>query len=85
MIRYFWKVLIDEAANTGVAFLGVNNIYYKEDVELLKICQERDHPIMDNIFYPNDVERGVTFACAVPDAAAVIPEIPDFGDIGFLS
>lgn len=78
---------MDTANSLGVAFVGVNNPYLPaEDLEVAKICPPLDnHPIMENIFYPDDISRGVLFACLVSDAAAVIPEIPELGDLGLLS
>ena len=78
--KFNWKVVVDHQKNAGIAFIAVNNPHITEDeIEDYKICANPiyDHPIMDGIYSPNDIESGVIYACEVGDAASVIPEIPD--------
>ena len=78
--KFNWKVVVDSEKNTGIALIGVNNPHItEEEIENYKICSNPiyDHPIMDGIASPNDIESGVVYACEVGDAASVIPEIPD--------
>ena len=51
-----------------------------------RVCNDplSSHPILDNIFYPDDIERGVMYACQVADLADAFEEVPDFGDLGLL-
>eukprot|EP00095_Tigriopus_kingsejongensis_P008765 maker-scaffold151_size306168-snap-gene-0.6 protein:Tk08765 transcript:maker-scaffold151_size306168-snap-gene-0.6-mRNA-1 annotation:"duplex-specific nuclease" len=84
--KYYWKVLHDSASSSGVAFIGVNNPYITEDeIEALKICTPLEsHPILDDIFYPNDIELGILFACQVNDVDKIFEEIPDLGELSLL-
>merc|ERR1711936_1183656 len=79
--RYFglyWKMVVDESENLGVVLIGVNNPHLREEeVGQYRICQAIDnHPLLANVYYPDDIRRGIMFACSVEDARAVIPEIP---------
>ena len=31
---------------------------------------------LDNVYHPDNIQRGVMYACTVPDARKIIPEIP---------
>ena len=87
--RYYWKVLHDENADEGVAFIGLNNPHLDPslvDSADVKICPTIDnHLAMAVINDPDDVIAGVTYACTVEDAATMIPEIPDLGSLGLLN
>lgn len=85
--RYYWKVLYDSDAKTGVAFIGVNNPHIgTSEIENFKICTPLpSHPIMDSISKPNDIKNGVTFACTVDDLRAQFEEVPDFEVVGLLT
>jgi hypothetical protein len=71
---------VDPAAKAGVAIVAVNNPYLDEDlVESYKICSDPidNHPLMENVYYPDNIENGIMFACEISDAAKEIKEIPD--------
>ena len=80
---------MDTQKSAGIAFIAVNNPHITEDeIESYKICSNPiyDHPIMDSIYSPDDIESGVIYACEVGDAASIIPEIPDeLADLDLLS
>ena len=62
--RFYWKVVYDPVANQGVAVVGVNNIHLKELPSDYAICPGiSNHPILDNVFYPNELARGAIWAC----------------------
>ena len=71
-------MVVDESENLGVVLIGVNNPHLaEEEVDQYRICQALDHhPLLDNVYHPQDIRRGVVYACSVPDARKVISEIP---------
>jgi len=76
--RYFWKVLHDPMANSGVALVGLNNPHSKEvDPALLPCPALASHPLVDTVDLPQDVVRGYVWACRVEDLAANVPEVPE--------
>ena len=77
--RYYWKMIIDESLNLGVVIIGVNNPFLSESEgeDYKKLCPSiPDHPLFDNIYYPDDIEKGIMYACSVADAQKSIHEIP---------
>lgn len=85
--RYYWKVLHDPETKTGVAFIGINNPYLtEEEVEILTPCPTiANHPVLDGIFHPESIEKGVLFACQVNDIDKIFQEIPVLGDLELLT
>ncbi len=80
MPRFFWKVVVEPAAGAGVALVGVNNPYVEpEMVDLYRVCSSTvdDHPLLENVYYPDDIERGIVYACEIAVAREVIKEIPE--------
>ena len=74
---YYWKVVVDEGANTGMAFIGVNNVHITSgDISRFTICTTQSHTIINGISNVNDIAKGVVYACLVDDAMDAIPEIP---------
>ncbi|TRY70030.1 hypothetical protein TCAL_15017 [Tigriopus californicus] len=84
--QYYWKVLHDPETKTGVAFIGINNPYLtEEEIEVLKPCPTIDnHPVLDGIFHPESIEKGVLFVCQVNDIDQIFQEIPVLGDLELL-
>ena len=76
--KFYWKVIVDTEKDAGVALIGVNNPHITEDeIDDYKICSPlKDHPIMEGIPEPDNISKGVIYACEVGDAADVIEEIP---------
>jgi hypothetical protein len=78
-------VLHDPVTKKGVAFIGVNNPHISEaEIAEYKVCETLEHAAMDEVFYPDDIERGVTFACHVNDIDKIFEEIPLLGDLELL-
>ena len=78
--KFNWRVIVDPEKNAGIAFVAVNNPHITEgEIDSYKICTNPiyNHPIMEGIPSPDNIESGVIYACEVGDAARVIPEIPD--------
>jgi len=75
--RFYWKIIIDPAAGSGVAIVGVNNPHLKSIPDEYKICEPiPNHPLLDNVYYPEDIVKGYMWACRVEDLTAVVPEAP---------
>ena len=77
---------MDTVAGTGIALIGVNNPHIDSaDIDLYKVCTTIDNnEFLAEVNNPDDTYRGVVYACAVEDAAAVFEEIPDLGPLGIL-
>ena len=71
-------MVIDESEALGVVLIGVNNPHLKEnEIESYRLCpQITDHPLLNNVYHPDNIQQGVVYACSVADAQKVIPEIP---------
>jgi len=76
--RFYWKMLVDESQELGVVVIGVNNPHLLEsETESYRLCPKiNDHPLLDNVYHPDDIVKGIIYACSVADAQKVIPEIP---------
>ena len=62
--RFYWKIIIDPAAGSGVAIVGVNNPHLKSIPDEYKICDPvPNHPLLENIYYPEDIVKGYMWAC----------------------
>ena len=63
-LRFYWKIVIDPAAGSGVAIVGVNNPHLKTIPDEYKICEPiPNHPLLENIYYPEDIVKGYMWAC----------------------
>ncbi len=72
-------MVVDPDENLGVVLIGVNNPHLQDsDLESYRICQEEivDHPLLANVYDPDDIRKGIMVACSVAHAQKVIPEIP---------
>ena len=79
-------MVVDEAANSGVALVGVNNPHLSSgDISAHKVCSEiSNHPMLSHVSNPNDIKKGIIYACRVEDVQAVFEEVPDLGSLGLL-
>lgn len=70
-------MVVDPLENLGVVIIGVNNPHLQE-VESYRLCSEEidDHPLLANVYHPNDIRKGIIYACEVAQAQKVIQEIP---------
>ena len=72
-------MVVDEMENLGVVVIGVNNPHLEDfETESYHLCPEISprHPLLANVYHPDDVEKGIIYACSVADAQKAIPEIP---------
>ena len=80
LARFYWKMVVDESAQLGVVVIGVNNPHLQEAEveEQYKLCQSPlvHHPLLAGIHHPNDILKGIMYACTVDEARKFIPEIP---------
>lgn len=74
-------MVVDESQGLGVVVIGVNNPHLQQvETEAYHICladEIPNHPLLDNVYDPHDVQKGIIYACSVAAARAVIPEIPN--------
>jgi hypothetical protein len=83
--RFYWKIAYDPVANAGVAVVGVNNPHLAAIPADYRICAPlSDHPLMEGVKEPENIERGVSWACAVEDLARAAPEVPEFPPMDIL-
>ena len=71
-------MVVDESQGLGVVIIGVNNPHLLDsETESYRLCPEiKDHPLLENIYHPDNIIKGIMYACSVDDAQKVIPEIP---------
>jgi hypothetical protein len=83
--RFYWKIAYDPVNNAGVAVIGVNNPHLAAIPEDYRICPPLvDHPLMGGVQQPENIVRGVSWACAVGELAKAAPEVPDFPPMDIL-
>lgn len=76
--KFYWKIVFDPDQGAGVAVIGVNNIHLKNLPSDYILCPPiPEHPILENVYYPDSLSRGVIWACRVEDLAAAVPNVPD--------
>jgi len=76
--KFYWKIVFDPDQGAGVAVIGVNNIHLKSLPSDYILCPPiPDHPILENVFYPDNLSRGVIWACRVEDLATAVPNVPE--------
>jgi hypothetical protein len=86
VFRYYWKVIYDPVTKLGVALIGVNDPHMQQsEVASVKICDPIDHSFVQGLSQPDDIYKGVIFACTVEDAKKTITEIPDLEIVGVLA
>ncbi len=81
-------MLYDQSDETAIAIVGVNNPHLSEE-EIdsdYRVCQDEitDHPIFLEIDDPDDISKGVVYACFYQELADQFPEVPYLGDPGLL-
>lgn len=75
---FFYKLVINRAAKSGVALLSINNPYVDEltfTKEVEKICVD----VLDSLNWVNFIQtakRGFMAACKVKDFVATVPHLP---------
>ena len=79
-------MLYEPSSQLGVVLFGVNNPHMNVDeIPDYKICPEiLNYPLISELTAPEDVYKGVSFACSVDDAKKVIADIPDLTVSGVL-
>jgi len=83
--RYYWKILFDPQAGAGVAVIGVNNPHLTTLPPDYIICPAlTDHPVLENIYHPEDIKKGYMWACRVEDLAAAVDNVPQLPDMELL-
>lgn len=76
--KLYWKLVIDEASNSGVVFLGVNNPYIDNPGSDYFICTDVCSQINWVHWQASDVQNGISYCCEVSDfqrTVTVLPEI----------
>ena len=43
-----------------------------------------NHPVLDNVYHPEDLVKGYMWACRVEDLAAVVPSLPTLPSMDLL-
>ncbi len=82
--------MVDESDETGIGIVGVNNVHLTEDEAMddeYRVCAGSEiegHPMLSSVDSPDDVSRGIVYACEYNDLMDAFPEVPDVGDLGIL-
>ena len=83
--RYYWKILHDTEAGSGVAIVGINNPHLDTVSEDMLPCPPlADHPLL-TMSDPTNIVKGYMLACKVEDLAKALPEVPDLPPMDLLS
>merc|ERR1719228_940896 len=83
--RYYWKILYDPLAGAGVAVIGVNNPHLTAIPPDYIICPAlEDHPVLENVFHPENIEKGYMWACRAGDLAAAVENVPELPEMDLL-
>merc|ERR550519_2167368 len=83
--RFYWKILYDPVGNAGVGVVGVNNPHLGSIPEEYIICPPVEgHPILANVYHPEDIQKGYMWVCRVEDLVKTVKEVPYFPDMELL-
>lgn len=84
--KFIWKVVYHEASGRGVAFVGVNNPFLKEDVDEYSICKNVCDKLSDYIqINLNYTTHGYVYCCEVGNIMQTVSTIPRLNVIGLLT
>ena len=82
---FYWKIIHDPIAGTGVAAVGVNNPHLKEITQELILCPPLSHhTLLDSLTGAEDITHGYLYLCRVEDLAESVPEVPQLPEMGLL-
>merc|ERR1712142_428712 len=83
--KYYWKILHDPLAGAGVAVIGVNNPHLMVIPPDYLICPPlTDHPILENVYHPDNIQKVYMWACRVEDLAAAVSNVPQLPPMDLL-
>ena len=84
--RFYWKVIYSPESNRATAFVGVNEPYAKNITKDMYLCQDiGTDPAFAWIGWQADnIEKGVSYVCAVEELRKAVPTVPYLGEIGVL-
>ena len=83
--KFYWKIIHDPIANTGVAAVGVNNPHLSNITEEFIICPPlTNHTLLENIPDADDISKGYMYLCRVEDLAKAVDEVPELPDMDLL-
>ena len=76
----FYKILIDEKTNQGIALIGSNNPLLESQDDLLckNICEANNWPVY------TDYKKGLIYCCSVADLQKAVPTAPKVSVSGIL-
>ena len=79
--------MVDENDGLAIGLVTTNNPYLT-DAEVddgYRVCDPvENHPMLASVTEPDNVEKGVTYACEYDDLRDAFVEVPDLGSLGLL-
>lgn len=84
--RFYWKIIYNPSAGTGVAVVGINNPHLKSIPSEMVLCPKiANHPLLERLHdHVEDISRGYMYACRVEDLAKMVEEVPDLPPMDLL-
>lgn len=82
---FFWKIMYDPISRKGTAFVGVNNPYITNLTDDYFICKDISSRISWLTWKPNDIVKGISYACAIDDLRKVVPTLPELAVVDILT
>ena len=73
---FYWKVIHDPVAKKATAFIGTNNPWAESITEDIIMCQNIAHKIKWLSWNPNNITKGISYACTVDDLRKAVPTVP---------
>ncbi|KAI4457000.1 endonuclease related [Holotrichia oblita] len=83
--KFIWKVAYHEVSSKGVAFVGVNNPFLKEDFNEYTICRNICRKLNYIHINLNYVKNGYVYCCEVGDLIKTVSTIPITSVSGLLT
>lgn len=76
--RYYYKVLIAESINAGIALIGVNNPYVSDEFieKEYILCPDIGDKVKYIDWNRTNVTAGYSYACSVADFVKVVKHLP---------
>jgi len=83
--KFYWKIIHDPIANTGVAVVGVNNPHLTKITMEYILCPPLfHHSLLDSLPDSEVISHGYLYFCRVEDLAESVIEVPQLPEMGLL-
>lgn len=77
----FWKFVYEPISQAGIVFIGINNPYQENKIEL---CRDVSDQLTWLTWKKNKLSLGYTYACSVDEFKKIVDFFPDYYDVSSL-